>query len=318
MKKEYIELFIEKIKTAKSIAIAGHKNPDGDSVCSSLALMKLLDLNFNKKATVIYDGNIPQELENIPLRDDLIYYANLQQDLKYDLFIAVDYGTKNHLGNVEVFVNNSDYVVEFDHHYNDDVVGSLCFDDPERDSTGQLIYDFIQSANLKTNQDIIDLLTLSIISDTGSFKFAKTGEPLRVVADLVDSGADMTQLVNLLNNKKKKTVLMESRVVSNAEFHMRGRLALAIINREDYKKLDGRGDVVLNLLAQIHNVEYVVLLKEHGDTNQIGLSFRSRHNPINKIAESFGGGGHLCAAGAVVEDTLENVHDSVIKAFKGM
>jgi len=282
-----------------------------------LALMKLLKLNFNKTATVIYDGNIPQELENVPLRDEVNYYVNIQKDSKFDLFIVVDYGTRNHLGGAESFVNNAEYVVEFDHHHNDDIVGMLCFDDIEKDSTGQLIYEFIQAANLKIDQDIIDLLTLSIISDTGNFKFAKTGESLRAAAHLIDAGADMTQLVNLLSNKKKKTVLMESAVASNAEFHMHGKLALAIINRDDYKRLDGRGDIVLNLLAQIHNVEYVVLLKEHGD-NQIGLSIRSRHNPINKIAEDFGGGGHLCAAGAVVEDTLQNVHDRVLKAFKGM
>ena len=58
-----IETLIEKIKQAKSIAISGHKNPDGDSLCSVLALMKIIELNFNKKATVIYDGNIPKELD---------------------------------------------------------------------------------------------------------------------------------------------------------------------------------------------------------------------------------------------------------------
>ena len=98
---------------------------------------------------------------------------------------------------------------------------------------------------------------------------------------------------------------------------MKGRLAVATINNEDYKKLDGRGEIVLSLLAQIHGVQYVVLLKEHKE-DQIGISIRSRKTPINQIAESFGGGGHLCAAGAVVADNLQNVHDAIINAFKGM
>ena len=58
-------------------------------------------------------------------------------------------------------------------------------------------------------------------------------------------------------------------------------------------------------------------LKEQKE-NQIGISLRSRKIPVNKIAESFGGGGHLYAAGAVVADSLQNVHDKVISAFKGM
>ena len=64
------------------------------------------------------------------------------------------------------------------------------------------------------------------------------------------------------------------------------------------------------------SVEYVVLLKEQKE-NQIGISLRSKRIPVNTIAESFGGGGHLCAAGAVVQDNLENVHKKVIEAFKG-
>ena len=33
------------IKNAKSVVIMGHKNPDGDSYCSVLALAKLIELN---------------------------------------------------------------------------------------------------------------------------------------------------------------------------------------------------------------------------------------------------------------------------------
>ena len=110
---------------------------------------------------------------------------------------------------------------------------------------------------------------------------------------------------------------MESKTVSNAEFFMKGRLAVATINHDDYKKLDGRGELVMHLLGQIHGVEFVVLLKEQKE-NQIGISLRSRRIPVNKIAESFGGGGHMCAAGAVVSDSLQNVHDKIISAFKGM
>ncbi len=312
-----MNLFIEKIKGAKSIAISGHKNLDGDALCSALALMKIIELNFGKKATVIYDGNVPRELDNVPLRDEAVYYKNLPENAKYDLYILVDYGTRKHLGGIEKYVNAADFVIEIDHHFNDDLVGSLCFDDEEKAATSQIIYDMAKSAKFDINQDIVDLLTLAIITDTGNFKFVRNSDVLKDAAALVDLGADMTKLVNLLNNKAKKTVLVESKVVSEAEFLMKGRLAVATVNHEDYKKLDGRGEIILSLLGQIHGVQYVVLLKEQKE-NRIGVSIRSRETPINKIAESFGGGGHLCAAGAVIEDSLQNVHDMVINAFKGM
>lgn len=315
--KKNIEILIDKIKHAKSIAVSGHKNPDGDSLCSALAIMKLINLNFNKRVTVIYDGNIPRELENVPSRKSACFHKHVPEDDKFDLYILVDYGTRKNLGAVEKFVQNADFVIEFDHHHNDDIIGNLCFDDVEKAATSQIIYDVIRNAKFKTDSEIIDLLTVALITDTGNFKFVRHSDVFRDAMELVDAGANMTQLVNLLNNKDKKTVLVESRAASNAEFFMKGRLVIATINRDDYKQLDGRGELVMRLLGQIHGVQYIVLLKEQRE-NQIGISFRSRSVPINQIAESFGGGGHLCAAGAVVMDSLDNVRERVKDAFKGM
>lgn len=315
--KKQIDILIEKIKAAKNIAISGHKNPDGDALCSALALMKIIELNFDKTATVIYDGNIPKELDGVPLRKSVHFHGRVPEDSKFDLYILVDYGTKNHLGGAEKFLNKADFIIEFDHHINDDVIGNLCFDDADKAATAQVIYDVVRTAKLKIDKDVIDLLTLAIITDTGNFKFVRNGDVLRDTAELVDAGADMTHLVNLLRNKDKKTVLVESKAASEAEFLMKNRLVIATIRQEDYKKLDGRGELVLGLLGQIHGVEYVVLLKEQKE-NQIGVSIRSKKTPINHIAESLGGGGHLCAAGAVVADSLENVHNKIVSAFKGM
>lgn len=312
-----IELLIDKIQNAKSIAISGHKNPDGDALCSALALAQIIELNFNKTATVIYDGNVPRDLDNVPLRQKAEFVKKIPEDAKYDLFILVDYGTRRNLGGVEKFVDAADFVIEFDHHVNDAVIGSLCFDDENKAATSQLVYDVIRHAKFDIDENIVDLLMLALITDTGNFKFVRHSDVFKDAAALVEAGANMPNLVNLLNNKDKKTVLVESKVTSEAEFLMKGRLALAMLRHEDYKKLDGRGELVLSLLAQIHGVQYVVLLKEHKE-NQIGISLRSRRLPINKIAESFGGGGHLCAAGAVVLDNIENVRESVINAFKGM
>lgn len=311
-----INILLEKIKSAKSIAISGHKNPDGDSLCSVLALMKIIELNFGKKATVLYDGNIPLFLDEVPLRNQICFYKHIPESAKFDLFIIVDYGTRNHLGGAEKFINDADYVIEFDHHFNEDLVGDLCFDDTTKAAAAQVIYNVVKSAKLKMDQNIIDLLTLGIITDTGHFKFVRSSDVLKDTAELVDMGANVANLSNLLNNSDKKTVLVESKAAADAEFYMKGRLAVATITKSDYKKLDGRGELVLSILSQIHGVEFVVLLKEQKE-NQIGVSLRSKNIPINDIAESLGGGGHLCAAGAVVQDNLENVHERIINAFKG-
>lgn len=311
-----IKTFIDKIQNARAIAISGHKNLDGDALCSALALKKLIELNFGKESTVIYDGNIPKFLDEIPLRKTVVYYEKVPENSQFDLYILVDYGTRIHIGGAETFVNKADFIIEFDHHINEDPIGGLCFDDATKAATAQIIYDFVKQAGFKIDQEMIDLLTVGMITDTGHFKFIRNSDVFLDAARLVDDGADMSKLSDLLNNKDRKTVLVESKAAANAEFFMNNRLVIATITRADYSKLDGRGELVLSMLGQIHGVEYVVLLKEQKE-NQIGISLRSKQLPINSIAESLGGGGHLYAAGAVVQDSLENVREKILDAFKG-
>lgn len=311
-----LKIFLEKIKKAKTIAIAGHKNPDGDSLASVLALSRLIELNFNKKPICVYDGNIPDCLDNIPNRKDVVYFQRIDLSKKFDLAILLDYGAENNIGGFKHILEKSDFVVEIDHHKNDKTVADLCLNNDKAASVGEIIYGFIKQAKLKQDQDVLDLLTVSILTDTGNFKYARSGKILRIMADLVDKGVNIEKISNSLNNKPKKTVLTEAAVTSKTEFFFNGRLALATVDENDYKNLDGRGDIILNLLGQIKGVEYIVLLKRQQE-NKTGVSLRSKSKPIDGIAVALGGGGHLCAAGAVVQDNIENVRTKVLELFKG-
>ena len=179
-----------------------------------------------------------------------------------------------------------------------------------------IVYRIMRMGGLTMDARTADLLALAILTDTGNFKFARNGDALRIMADLVDAGVNIRNLIELMNNKPRKAVQLEARTAANAEFFYHGRLALATIVKKDYKYLDGRGETVLSLLGQISGVEYIVLLKEQ-KPEQIGISIRSRKNPIDKIAVALGGGGHERAAGAIVRDSLENVRARVLELFKG-
>lgn len=313
--KQKLEILAEKIRNAHSIVIAGHKNPDGDSLCSMLAMARLIELNFGKIPVCVYDGNIPDYLDRVPGRDSVRYYEKLDPAQTFDMAIIVDYGDGAHLGGALDIVRAADTIVEIDHHKNANPLGQICFDDDAAAAAGQIIYRMMRAAGWRTDMDTLDLLGVAMLTDTGHFKFVRDGAVLRDMADLVDGGVSLRDLTDRLNNKTRSTILTESRVASRAEFFYHDRLALAMVPMRDYKYLDGRGDVILNLLGQIKNVEYVVLLKQQKE-NQIGISLRSRTHPINHIAEIFGGGGHLYAAGAVAHDTLENVRARIIELFK--
>ena len=310
-----IQEFFERVKNAKSIAIMGHKNPDGDSMCSVLALGHLIEQNFGIQPLCVYDGNIPDALDYVPLRSRIKYYERVDISTPVDLAIVMDYGNPVHIGGPRPVVDNAGFVIEIDHHKNENTIGDLCINDDTAAATAVIVYKIIQAGKLEMDQKIADLLSLAILTDTGNFKFTRNGEVLRIMADLVDGGVNIRNLIELMNNKPRKAVQLEARTAANAEFFYRGRLALACVEKKDYKYLDGRGETVLNLLGQIQGVEYIVLLKEQ-KSEQIGISIRSRKKPIDHVAAALGGGGHERAAGAVVHDTLENVRARVLELFK--
>lgn len=310
-----IQEFYTRIKSAKSIVIMGHKNPDGDSLCSVLALAHLIERNFGVVPVCLYDGNLPDSLDNVPLRSRIKFFERVDLSVPFDLAIVVDYGNPVHIGGGRPAVDKAGFVIEIDHHKNDNTIGDLCINDENVPATAVLVYKIMQAGNLQMDACTADLLALGILTDTGNFKFVRNGEVMRIMADLVDFGVNIRDLIELMNNKPRKAVEIEARAAANAEFFYHGRLALATIPKKDYKYLDGRGETVLNLLGQIQGVDYIVLMKEQ-KAEQIGLSIRSRKKPINHIAEALGGGGHERAAGAIVRDSLENVRAHILELFK--
>lgn len=311
-----IQDFFERVRGAKSIAIMGHKNPDGDSLCSVLALAHLIEENFGISPVCMYDGNIPENLSNVPLRPRIKYFERVDLSEQFDLAIVMDYGNPVHIGGPRPVVDNAKFVIEIDHHKNENPIGRLCINDDTAAATAVIVYQIMRAGGLVMDARTADLLALAILTDTGNFKFVRNGDALRIMADLVDAGVNIRNLIELMNNKPRKAVQLEAQTAANAEFFYHGRLALATIAKKDYKYLDGRGETVLSLLGQISGVEYIVLLKEQ-KPEQIGISIRSRKKPIDNIAVALGGGGHERAAGAIVRDSLENVRARVLELFKG-
>ena len=315
--KEQLKIFDEKIRAAGSIVICAHKNPDGDALCSVLALAHLIETNYNKDVVCTYDGNIPDNLDDIPLRKRARYFERIEKDTPFDVAIVLDYGIEKNIGGPQKFVKDAGFIIEIDHHINDEKIGALCIDDTNAAATAEIIYNLMISAGWTYDLMTARLIMTGIVTDTGCFKYAKRGDVMRVAANLIEYGVDIQRIVNELANKPRRTVVTEATSVGATEFFYKNKLAIAVIDAAQYKHIDGRGETALNLLGQMRGLAYIVLLKEQ-KPNKIGVSLRGRLGyPVEKFAVALGGGGHEYAAGAVVEDTLENVKKRVLDLFKG-
>ena len=312
---EQVKIFDEKIRTANTIVLMAHKNPDGDALCSVAALGHLIELNYGKPVTCVYDGNIPDNLDEVPLRKRLRFFERVADDTPFDVAIVMDYGIARNIGGPYKFIEKAGFVIEIDHHINENTIGNLCLNDEGAAATGEIVYELMQAAGWETDMSVARLLMTAIITDTGCFKFVKNGKIMRIVAELVEYGVDIEHIINELANKPRKTIVTEAASVGATEFYFKNKLAMATITAAQYKNMDGRGETALNLLGQMHGVDYIVLLKEQ-KPNQVGVSLRGRYKSVDKIAVVLGGGGHECAAGAIVHDSLENVKQQVLDLFK--
>lgn len=311
-----IKILKEKLANAQTVAIVGHKNPDGDAVGSALALKRLIETNYHIRANVIYDGNIPESMDALPWRRTMKHISRVEMPAEFDVVFLLDYGTARHLEFAASIIKDAKFRIEIDHHRNDAPIADLCIDDDTADATAIIIYEIMRQCRWRSDADILDLLAMAIITDTGKFQFVRDSRPLRIMADLVDKGVNIGVISDMLANQPRRAVMVEARAAANAEFFCRNTLAVATISKSDYRHMDGRGENVLGILRQIKGLDYIALLKEQKD-NQIGISLRGRRKAVDHIAAALGGGGHQYAAGAVVNDTLENVRARVIELFGG-
>ncbi|MBD5388767.1 hypothetical protein HDR63_00745 [bacterium] len=315
--KEKLNQFAEMVAQSATIAIMAHNNPDGDALCSVLGLCHLIELNFGKSPVCLYDGNIPGYLDVVPLRDKMVCVEQAPAE-PFDLVIVLDCGALYQMARGTAILAAAKDKIEIDHHHKEDdgALAELNFNDDTRCATAEIIDQMMRAADWVYDMDVLNLLTIGVLTDTGNLRFVRQSDPLRMMADFVDRGINIGYWMDALAVNPRRAVLTEAAVTSRAEFFHNGRLALATVPRSDYKNLDGKGALIMNLLGQIRGVEYVAVLKQQRP-DQIGVSLRSRTHPVDGFARALGGGGHTYAAGAVVRDTLENVRQRVIDLFKG-
>ena len=103
--------FIEKIEGADTIAIGGHVRPDGDCVGSCMGLFGYLADHYPEKKVCVYLEEIPEAFDYLKIDEAMSGKAD-----KYDLFIALDCGSIDRLGEAQGIFEKAVDTVCVDHH----------------------------------------------------------------------------------------------------------------------------------------------------------------------------------------------------------
>lgn len=296
------------LQGAKSIAVGGHVRPDGDCVCSVMALYRYLKKELPQAEIDMYLEEPPATFHVLEGIEEI--KSEFNTDKSYDVFIAVDCNDER-LGDALPIFRRARKRINIDHHISNMGSGDINIVEPERSSTAELLYDLMEPELVDT--EIAKAIYIGIAHDTGVFRYSNTSpHTLQIAAELLKFGFDFSSLIEETFFEKTyvQTQIMGRAILESVRF-MDDRCIVSMVSRrmmEFYqvgpKDLDG----IVNQLQGVRGVDCAIFMYETG-TLEYKVSMRSNGLvDVSKVAVKFGGGGHVRAAGCTMNGTY---HDNI-------
>ena len=304
----------------KSFLLTTHVNPDADAIGSEIAFYLLLK-KLNKKVYIVNYSATPYKLQFLD-KDKTIRKYNHARHKKYfnqvDVLVCLDFNRSNRIVSMEEdFINSNKLKICIDHHEKPQDFTNFNFIDTKYCATGHIIYNFIESTKIaKIDKRIADNLYAAIMTDTGSFKFEKTTPEIHLIAsNLLKIGTSPTKIFDGIYDQSRfgKVKLLGIALESIKLFGKAKKISYMKLYQSDFEKCnvdESDTDGFVNYVLSIANVKIGVLFIEL--KKGFKVSFRSKGNiKVNKLAEEFGGGGHINAAGTRM--FKQNLDDEINK-----
>ena len=307
---------IHGIKQANKIAILTHVNPDGDAVGSSLGMYIALK-EIGKDVHII----IPEYsriFKFLPSTDDI----KKAGEGEYDLVLALDCATEQRLADNNSVFQNTKIKMQIDHHVSNSMYADYNYVDPVAPACAQILIRVLKYWNINITKEIGTCLLAGLITDTGGFRYeGVTAETFEMVANLLDTGINISNIYKRVFQIKSKSSFELSKIATNRlEFYEDGKIAFTYITLEDEANVGAEvGDYegCVDIGRDIEGVEVSIFLREI-PTGGFKISMRSNeYVNVSDICLMFGGGGHVKAAGCTIATgTLEQIKDRIIMETK--
>ncbi|MCR3758550.1 bifunctional oligoribonuclease/PAP phosphatase NrnA [Clostridium felsineum] len=317
-----IDDVIDKIKSSNKIAISFHMSPDGDSIGSSLGLLNALR-NVNKDAYILSKEIVPESFEFLNFAEE-IDGNHFKVEDNTDLLITLDCGNIERLNfdTSDILLKSNKYsIINIDHHITNDFFGDLNYINTKAASVGEIIYDILCKMNIIINKDIAACLYTSILTDTGSFRFSNTTLHTHEVAgNLINTGLDFSEIHRkIFDNKKFEALKLQALVLNDMYLTFDNKLCIMRVTHDFIEKANA-GDIdtgdLVSIGLKVNTAEVCMLLKEKDNCIKVSLRSKS-YVDVRKIAEKFGGGGHIRAAGLSIDSNISDVEKMLIDEIKG-
>ena len=302
------------LQQIQTVAISGHIRPDGDCVGSCMGLYQYLKTWYPNLEVDVYLEEIPDSFHFIEAATDIKHEADPSK--VYDLFIALDCGDAGRLGFSSVLFEGAKKTFCVDHHVSNQAFADENYIVPEASSTSELVYRLMDVEKITT--EIAECLYLGIVHDTGVFQYSCTApETMEAAADLMRKGIRASEIIEkTFYEKTYAQNKMLGYALSNSERYLDIKCIYACITREDMNKYGVTPKELVGIVSQLRNtkgVDVAIFLYELGE-NEFKVSLRASGDVnVSKVAQVFGGGGHVKAAGVTIQGTAQEILEQLLE-----
>ncbi|WP_026917697.1 DHH family phosphoesterase [Gordonia shandongensis] len=295
---------------AESVTIVSHVRPDADTIGSALGLGSALR-DSGKRVQCAFPGpeRLPGPLRELPGTDLLVDAGSLE---RADVVVAVDAATAGRLGELEAVLAAAPVTICIDHHVSNPGFADLDLIDPESDCTTAIVLRVIDALGATLTVDIATCLYAGLITDTGSFKWARPAS-FAIAARLTEAGVDAARWSRtLLDSHPYRWLRMLSDVLESSVLDETacGGLGLvyAVVTADQMAEMNwDEAESVIDVVRTAREAEVAAVFKEVG-SRRWAVSLRSKTVvDLVPIARSLGGGGHVRASGYSDTGTRDDV-----------
>ena len=214
------------------------------------------------------------------------------------------------------YFENANVKVEIDHHTKNDMFADLNIVDHTSPATCQILVSSFEYMGIEITKDIGICLLTGIITDTNGFRNTNVStECFEFASWSLEHGINLPKIYkqSMLTMTKSKFEIQKL-AMNRLEFHANGKIAFTYINNEDDKALNvkaGERDGIVEIGKSIEGVEVSIFLYE----KEKGYKASLRSNDYVNVADvcfTFGGGGHIKAAGTNMLMSFEEAKKAII------
>jgi phosphoesterase RecJ-like protein len=312
------------LKRHSSLALTTHEGPDADALGAELVFAQICR-ELGKKVRILNTAPAPARYAFMDPHNEIeVWNASPAMEIpKNTALVILDTADEYNIGRVREFVPQALEVFIIDHHEPNRFSNWEGYIDSAASSTCEMIIEIANAAGVVLNRVSAAAAYAGIIYDTGSFAYSKTtARTFRAALALVEAGVNPYAVYHELHETASMpALLLQKRVLSTLELLGEGRVAVQILRKEDLEASRASfedAENFVNIPLRSRDIAVSVLVKENQE-GQIRCSLRSKGQVnVSKIAQAFGGGGHVSAAGFRSKDGIEETLSGVLEKITAL